>query len=373
MRVVVDALPLLGRTGVSNYLSGLFGALPAADPDVEYRLCFRTGPAPARLPAFPAVKNISSRRILLPNRLLEALWTFREKRIPFSDLFFGNPDVFFSTMYFAPVLKCPMVSVFYDITPFRVEEYAAQREELRVRLRNLVKRSRCVVAISENSRRDLCEYFDADPGRVFSVPLACSPDYRPIAAGEAAPVLARYGLEPGYILYVGNMGPHKNVETLLRAFAALRAAKKTGARLVLCGSLKWGADLVRRAGALGISGAVSFLDYVPERELPAIYAGSAVFAYISLYEGFGLPVLEAMACGKPVVTSLAASLPEVAGGAALLVDPRSEAEVAAAIGGVLNDRALALRLSEASLRRAACFSWEKTAAATLEILKRAAA
>ncbi len=373
MKVAVDALPLLGRTGVSNYLSGLFSALPAIDPAVSYRLYFRTGPRPAKLPELPEFPSVSCRRVLLPNRFLESLWTFRSMEVPFSGPLFGRPDVFFSTIYFTPVLDCPVVSVFYDMTSFLIPEYSGLRTDLKVRLDNLVKRSRYIISISENSRRDLCEYFGAEPSRVFAVPLACGTAFRPMSPDEAASALSRYALEPGYILYVGNMGPHKNVSALLRAYARLRAEKRTDAKLVLCGSVKWGGEALKLAGELGLSDSAIFLDYAPAADLPALYAGSAVFVYVSLYEGFGLPVLEAMACGRPVVTSSVSSLPEVAGGAAVLVDPRNEEEIAGAIGKVLTDEALSRRLSEASLRRAAEFSWEKTAAATLDVLKKAAA
>ena len=188
----------------------------------------------------------------------------------------------------------------------------------------------------------------------------------PLARVDPAPVRARYGLAPDYLLHVGTLQPRKNLARLMEAAASLRA-RWPELQLVLAGQPGWQAGPIL-AQARAHSDSVRLLDYVPDDDLPGLYSGARAFVFPSLYEGFGFPVLEAMACGTPVVCSNTSSLPEVAGEAALLMDPEDTAALAGAIGRLLEDTALRENLIARGLEQARKFSWERAAQETLAVL-----
>jgi glycosyltransferase involved in cell wall biosynthesis len=263
------------------------------------------------------------------------------------------------------------VVTLYDATPFLFPETHTllttllHRFYVPMTLRNVD----AVITISEVAKLDLVRFLHVPAGRVHVVPLAVDPGFRPVAADESARVVARYGLAPPFVLYVGALEPRKNVPTLLRAFARLRS-DFPNLRLVLCGGQRWDFGPIPRAIAqLGLADVVRFTGYVPDADLPALYSAAAVFCFPSLAEGFGLPILEAMACGTPVVCSNASSMPEVAGDAALLVEPTDAEAVAQSIGRVLREPDLAAALRQRGLDRAAQFSWELTAERTLAVYR----
>ena len=201
-------------------------------------------------------------------------------------------------------------------------------------------------------------------------PHGCEARFNP--ARDAASIdaaAARYGLPKRYVLAVGTLEPRKNLTTLLRAFARLRegSAVDPAVGLVIAGARGWLDDPIFEAvQSLGLERAVNFPGFVDDDDLPALYQGAELFVFPSLHEGFGLPLLEAMACGVPVVASNASALPEVAGGAALLVDPHDAEALAQAIARVLGDEALRARLRDAGVARAAQFSWQTAARRTLD-------
>jgi len=194
--------------------------------------------------------------------------------------------------------------------------------------------------------------------------------FRPMEAVDIEPILREYSVETPYILYVGALESRKNLPRLLEAYTLLRQWS-TGWRLVIVGARKWkSSPIFETVQRLQLESHVTFTGYVADEHLPALYAGADLFAFPSLYEGFGLPVLEAMACGTPVVTSNSSSLPEVAGDAALLVDPYNVDEIAAAMRRILEDTNLAQELRMHGLARAAQFTWERTARETIEVYEK---
>ena len=230
-----------------------------------------------------------------------------------------------------------------------------------------------LVAISEFTAREMVAQLGVERQRIDVVPLAPSEVFRPIPRDEAAPVLAARGLTPqGFVLSVSTLEPRKNFDRLLAAHARLPAALRVRHPLVIAGGRGWGEALAgTEAEAAMRAGTLRLLGHVPDRELAALYSYCAVFAYPSLYEGFGLPVVEAMASGAPVVASATTATGETAGDAALLIDPFSEAEIADALARAIEDAALASRLRESGLARARGFTWRRTAEALIATWRKA--
>ncbi len=218
-----------------------------------------------------------------------------------------------------------------------------------------------VVAVSEDAARDLARFMGVPPARIHVVPSGVSAHFRPVPPDAAAAVAQRYGLTGPYILSVGAQKAHKNVARLVAAFAQVRDAFPD-VRLAIAGPTQWRHSGVEdEIARQGVASAVARLGYVAEDDLPALYSAARLFALPSLYEGFGLPVLEAMACGAPVVCSNTTALPEVAGDAALLVDPTDVDALAAALRRLLADDGLRCDLAARGLARARQFTWEQTA------------
>jgi glycosyltransferase involved in cell wall biosynthesis len=190
-------------------------------------------------------------------------------------------------------------------------------------------------------------------------------------SSATAAVRAKYGLPQGYILYVGTIQPRKNIDTLIEAYHRLNQVRNGMPKLVIVGRKGWLYDkLFARIAELGLVDEVIFTGFVPDEELPHIYDGARLFTYLSFFEGFGLPPLEAMACGIPVVTSDTTSLPEVAGDAGISVPPADVDKVAAAIAKLLDDPVYAELLGQRGRERAQLFSWEAAARETLEIYRK---
>ncbi len=256
-----------------------------------------------------------------------------------------------------------LVVTIHDLAFLRYPEAFPPRWRLlyRLGLRAAARRADAILVPSTSTARDIVEATAVPVQRVHVTPLAATAD---VAAGDPERVLARLRVAKPFILFVGTLEPRKNLLTLVRAY---RRAARRGLEhaLVLAGADGWGLDELERELAAGGPGAIVRTGFVEAADLDALYRSADAFVYPSMYEGFGLPVLEAMTRGVPVVTSNASSLPEVAGDAAILVDPRSIDQLEDAIARVADDRELAARLSSAGVRRAATFSWNETARLTL--------
>ncbi len=232
------------------------------------------------------------------------------------------------------------------------------------------QRASRIVTISKQSKRDIVKMLHVSPDKVTVTYLAAATVFRPVAAKTIMEIKSRYNLD-SFILTVGSLEPRKNIIRLLQAYALI---PELHARypLVHVGPRGWlNADIPKEVERLGLHDRVRFLGYVSAQELAALYNAASLFVYPSLYEGFGLPVIEAMSCGCPVVTSNLSSLPEVAGDAGLLVDPYNVKAIAQAIERVLMDRQLADSMQSKGLERAGMFSWERCARETLAVYKQA--
>jgi glycosyltransferase involved in cell wall biosynthesis len=227
-----------------------------------------------------------------------------------------------------------------------------------------------IIAVSENTKRDVIRLLGIDPEKIFVVHEGVDPAFRPLPASAVKAAIAPLGLEPGgYILHVGTIEPRKNLMRLIEAYRLVRQELSSIApKLVLAGASGWlNRELFDRVRTLEMDDQVIFLGKVAENLLPVLYNGALIFVYPSLYEGFGLPPLEAMACGVPVITSEASSLPEVAGKAGILVDPKDTHALAASITELLENSKERERLAGAGLEQARKFTWNLAARQTINI------
>jgi glycosyltransferase involved in cell wall biosynthesis len=387
MHIAINGM-FWSRPGVGSgqYLHGLIGALPRVAPEHRYTLLL-----PAYLNDKRRTMNDESRKsdtsfILHRSSFIQTpfdrrsdnlakLW-FEQVGAPLAAARLGADLL--HVPYFAPPLisRVPVVVTILDIIPLLLPEYRGGRA-VRAYMRLAVlaaRRAEHAIAISRYSRADIVAHLGLAPDRVATVPLAAGPTYRPLDRARASACVAeRYGLREPFVYYVGGLDARKNVAALVRGFARLRRAGGPPAALAIAGRAlgadpRLFPDLDALIAAERLEQSVRRID-VPHEDGPLLYTAAAAFAYPSRYEGFGLPPLEAMACGTPAVVADASSLPEVVGRAALRVPPDDVAGWAAALWRVLDDATLRQDLRARGLHRAGQFSYERVARETLEIYR----
>ncbi|MCC6190725.1 MAG: glycosyltransferase family 4 protein [Anaerolineales bacterium] len=368
MHIGLDAsrVTVARRTGTERYARRLIEALLAQPSPHTFSLYFRDPPPPGwpPVPASPGARAPTLRVIPFPR-----LWT--HLRLSFELLARRpRPDALFVPAHVLPLVHpLPTVVTIHDLGYRRFPQAhpPGQRRYLDWSTRFSARFAAHLLADSAATRRDLAEFYGAPPEKV-TVVYPGGPEG--LTRVDPAPVRARYGLPDDYVLHVGTLQPRKNLARLMEAVAALRG-RWPGLALVLAGRPGWLAEPLL-AQAHACSAFVRLLDYVPAADLPGLYSGARVFAFPSLYEGFGFPVLEAMACGTPVVCANTASLPELAGEAALLVDPADTEALAAALGRVLGEPNLRAGLAARGYVQLQRFSWDRAAQQTLAVLEMAA-
>jgi glycosyltransferase involved in cell wall biosynthesis len=372
MRIAFDGVPLLGeRFGIGHYTDQLIRAVARADRDAR---CVVVCPWPVNpfrplAPLSFAEPNVEVPQPGYPSRLHRRV---REKlgvQAPLEAII-GPVDVFHATNFLVthPVRRAKRVVSIHDLTVLLAPAWhpAKRVRDIRAGLRASAEAADRIIAVSENTKHDIVTHLSVDPARVAVVPLAVDPSFRPLTADAIDAALAPLGLVNGsYLLFLGTMEPRKNLGRLLDAVTKLEGDVGP---LVLAGADGWGTDQLRpRIAELARRGRVRSLGYVDERLRSPLLCGARAFVYPSLYEGFGWPPLEAMACGTPVITSNVSALPEVVGDAALLIDPLDVAGLADAIRRLWEDDGLRRELRARGLTRARRFTWETTARLTLEV------
>lgn len=277
-----------------------------------------------------------------------------------------------------PRTPCALVATIHDLSFEHLPETFKRRSraQLRLTVRRTAQKAAQILTLSEFSRGDIIETYAVDPERVFVTPPAAPANFAPVTnEPELRRIRTTYGIEGDYILALGSIQPRKNLARLIRAYSSLNRVRTTNRlpQLVLAGKRGWlEAATVRAAEQSEARGDILFIGYVPDSDLPALYSGAMCFAYPSYFEGFGLPVLEAMQCGTPVIAGNRTSLPEAAGDAAVLFDPFDELAIAEALTQVIENPKYRAELRVKGLERAAAFSWRTTAKLTLQAYERAA-
>ncbi len=371
MRIAIDGHPLVGlRFGIGHYTDQLIRAVARADRNAR---CVVVCPRPIN--PFRALPTLSfaepNVEVLVPGWWRGLIGRVRRRLgIPAPlEALVGPVDVFHATNYLLthPVQRAKRVVSIHDLTLILFPEWhpAKRLRHMRAGLRASAEAADRIIAVSRATKDDIVKHLAVDPERVAVVPEGVDSSCRPLPRAEVEAALAPLGLAYGaYLLFLGTLEPRKNIGRLLDA--VMQVGADVGP-LVLAGADGWGNDELRpRIADLTRQGRVRALGYVPETLRPPLLGGARAFLYPSLYEGFGLPPLEAMACGTPVVTSAVSSLPEVVGDAALLIDPLDVDGLAGAIRRLWADDVLRSDLRARGLARAREFSWERTARLTLE-------
>jgi glycosyltransferase involved in cell wall biosynthesis len=360
MRVAIDARKL-HDFGIGTYIRNLLRHLARTDHNTEYvLLCGEAdlGVAAQLGPNFRAVLEPSPNYSL--REQVHVPWVLRRER----------PDVYHAPHYVLPAgVRCPSVVTIHDCIHLMFPQYLPNRlayAYARAQMWSAARRSDCILTVSEASKRDILHLFNVPPEKIVVVYNAIDSHFSITPSEEAvARVRERYQLDHKFVLYVGNIKPHKNLVRLIEAFDELRQGELEDLKLLIIGDQISKLPALRRAvHRHKLHKQVRFLGYVADDQLAILYRLASAFVFPSLYEGFGLPPLEAMASGTPVVTSNVSSLPEVVGDAAVLVNPYDVDAIVDGLRRVLTDPVLAADMSRKGIERAREFSWERSVAKT---------
>jgi glycosyltransferase involved in cell wall biosynthesis len=347
MRFGLDGIPLeQKKTGVGHYTFELARSLAAIAPADEFELV--------------APSSRWSRRfwwsISLPRYCSRASLA----------LFHGTN---FELPYWSP---CPTVLTIHDLSLFLYPQTHQQHLVRRARLKlpRTARKATAIITPSETVKSEVCEHLGVSSDKVFAIPEAARRNFYRVSLSESDPVCRRLGIEPEFLLFVGTVEPRKNLLNLVRAFAEILRNTLLRPQLVIAGGQGWlSNDLMTYLESSHIKERVLFTGHLSDDDLRALYSACRVFVYPSLYEGFGLPLLEAMACGAPVVTSRVPAIVETVGDVARLILPSDVEDVAQGIKCLLEDANERTHRSAAGMQHAKKFSWEQTASATLEVYR----
>ena len=383
MRIGIDIRPAFTIGGAGTYTRELVRHLAKIDRESEYRLYtylhhrlrekerdkIVDEPNFAHKGIFPVLPRISTDRFY-------ELWD--EIFIPMAYRL-DKVDVIHFPNHLGPTdrVKCSLVTI-HDLIFMKSKRWVKKgtRDKFNKRLLEVAQEAFLIIAISESTKKDIINLLGIPARKVRVVYEAASPLFRPLPKGETLEeVLRKYALNFNYILYVGQLQPRKNLRLLIEAFSSLDKWLREKYQLVLVGlprdevSLR---EIIDQAHKSGVEKNLHLLGFVPDEDLVYVYNGAEIFVYPSLFEGFGLPPLEAMSCGLPIISSNTSSLPEVVGDGGILIDPYDSKELAYQLENLLTNESLRLSLSKRALDRSSLFSWEKTAKQTLALYREVA-
>ncbi|HKR59171.1 MAG TPA: glycosyltransferase family 1 protein [Pyrinomonadaceae bacterium] len=372
MRVGLDGIPLANtRTGVGHYTFELARHLALINPDDTFELLspFRFDPTIQNEQLPSNLRLVQQKVNSVRRRWLAVGLPLHLRRLKF--------DLFHGTNYEVPLWsKCAKVLTIHDLSillhPETHEDRLVRRG--RRRLPTMARTADCIITPSETIKREVMEYLGVTASWIVVIPYAARSVFRPLPINEAVETRNKLGIEPEFILFTGTIEPRKNLKTLLQAFQKILESTNLRPQLVIAGKQGWLSDgLFTQVNAMGLADRLRFTGYVSDDDLRALYSSCRAFVYPSLYEGFGLPLLEAMACGAPVITSQVPSIIETTGSeAARHVQPLDASSLAQAIVGLLENASERQYLSSAGLRHAEKFSWERVALSTADVYREVA-
>ena len=374
MRIAIDYTAAARESaGIGNYVRSLVDAMLAQDASNQYTLL--TSGRPPRERPFPEAQNVRGRSLVIPDRYLNILWY--RWRLPISATFFtGQVDIYHGPDFVLPPLNghTRKIVTVHDLAFIEHPEYAVP--QLAAYLNKVVPEAiaaaDAVAAVSHTTRQTLIDHFSTPPEKIIVIPNGIRSYFRRVTD----PLLLeatryKFGLKSPLVLGVGTQQPRKNHLGLIKAFHRAASSGNKAARpamLALAGGSGWLYEETQQAVAeLQLEKKVRFLGHVSDLELMLLYSLADVFVFPSFYEGFGVPPLEAMACGAPVITSNTSSLPEAAGDAALLVDPHKPGDIAKAITRVLENPPLQEELRQKGYKQAARYTWQEAARKMLAV------
>jgi glycosyltransferase involved in cell wall biosynthesis len=369
--IAINAHLLSGRAwyrsaGVHQYIHHLLRHLRLDDNGLRYTVLLGEGELPSNV-----ALSIRQSRWPTSRAVVRVLW---EQLVQPWVLLRLEADLIHGPVFVGPLLApCPMVVTIHDLSFIRFPDLfrPANRLYLTTFTRLSARRAARLIAVSAHAAAETAQLLDVPSERIDVVYHGVDPVFRPLSIDEVAAFRQRQGVPDQFVLFVGTLEPRKNLVRLVEAFARVYDGKT---RLVLAGGRGWFYDvLFARVESLGLEEAVIFAGYVMNDDLPLWYNAATLLAYPSIYEGFGLPVLEAQACDTPVLTSNVSSLPEAAGDAALMVDPYDVEALAAGLNRMLTDRSLRRELRQRGLAHASRFSWPRTAQETASVYRQALA
>ena len=375
MHIGLDGLPLTApKTGVGHYTFELARALACIEPASQFEIVYPS--------SFPAISLAEPNGAPLPANLK----LDRERVGPLGRHWWsvGLPryvsrsklELFHGTNYDIPLWRrCATVVTIHDLSQLLHSETHEKRSVKRAqrRLPHMARAADAIITPTESVRRDVCEVLKVSPDKVFAIPEAARACFRPLTFAETADARNSFGIGDDFLLTVGTIEPRKNLSVLVNTFADVaRARPQAKLQLVIAGGRGWlSGPLFEAIAKSPARDRIVLTDYLHDDDLRALYSSCRAFIYPSIHEGFGLPPLEAMACGAPVIASRIPALEETTGGAALLFDPKSAAELVQKILELLENENAQRELSAAGRRRAAEFSWEKTARLTWSVYEEA--
>jgi glycosyltransferase involved in cell wall biosynthesis len=371
VRIAIDAHSVgTGLGGNESYATNLIEALAEIDNSNRYTLYVTRREAVDRFrnrwPNFNVRSTLPHTPLIrIPVTLSAEL---RRNRVDVLHVQFTAP----------PVAPCPVVVSIHDLSFEHLPETFKRRSrmQLRMTVRRSARRASMIITPSAHARDDIIATYGVDVNKVSVIPLAAADTFRPVInANEIQRVAKTYGIDGEYILCVGSIQPRKNLSRLFQAYSLLRRAEPDGKlpKLVVVGKYAWlFEETLRTLHQLELRSSVIMTGYVPEVDLPALYSGALCFVYPSYFEGFGLPPLEAMKCGTPVIAGNRTSIPELVGDAAALADPFDVVDMASKIKHVIEDADLRSALRLKGLERSKLFGWQETARHTLAVYEKAA-
>ena len=383
MRIALDALPLVSSrmTGIGYCEAGQVQAMMMLHPEEQYVLQFFDKGDGAekrkRLYYYEQQRNVSVRQGHFSGYLYRLMTTAIP--LPYRAFFGKDVDItHFFNYIIPPGVAGKRIVTVHDMVYKTFPETVRGRTRFMLEsgLQRSLHRADLIVTDSDFSKTEIIRYFPATEERIRVVPcgvdkLRFSP-MPPAAAPAIEELKRRMHLQANYFLYLGTLEPRKNLDRLIRAYALLKQQHPDAPQLVLAGGYGWRNNhIYQLVQTLHLEDDVLFTEYVPEEDVQPLLCGAMAFVFPSVYEGFGMPPLEAMACGTPVLTTRAASLPEVVGDAAVIVDPHHTEDIAQGLEKLFLDAALRERLQKEGLRRAAMFSWENAAAALYDVYQEA--